>query len=245
MKSITNNLVKNIWKYRKGILVCLAALLLIGSGLGAETGVFSREIQWVYGSENSGNLADKAEQLEDATIPKPNHPETFTNDKLIFIGDSRTQDMMNAVSDNSIWSCKVGAGYDWMTTEGVPNIEGDIENNTAVIFLFGVNDPANIANYINYVNYKANEWDGLGAKTYYVAVGPVTNDPYVTNTQIEAFNESLKVSLAGVVYIDIYTYLMENGYSTVDGTHYPDNVSIAIYNYILSNLEETRSGIWG
>ncbi|MDO4649339.1 MAG: hypothetical protein Q4B26_11885 [Eubacteriales bacterium] len=195
--------------------------------------------------EDSKTSETDSASEEEATIPKPEHPETFTNDKLIFIGDSRTQDMMNAVSDNSIWSCRVGAGYEWMTSTGVPNIEGDIEDHTAVIFLFGVNDPANIANYINYVNYKANEWAGKGAKTYYVAVGPVTNDPYVSNAQIEAFNESLKVSLTGVVYIDIYTYLTENGYSTVDGTHYPDNVSIAIYNYILSHLEETRSGIWG
>ena len=35
------------------------------------------------------------------------------------------------------------------------------------------------------------------------------------------------------------------GFSTVDGTHYPDSVSVDIYNYILDHLEEQMSGIWG
>ena len=55
----------------------------------------------------------------------------------------------------------------------------------------------------------------------------------------------MEENLVGVNYIDIYSYLTENGYSTLDGTHYPDSVSEDIYDYILDSLEETRSGIWG
>ena len=154
-------------------------------------------------------------------------------------------DIMNAVQDNSIWSCKVGKGYNWMSGTGVPAIEGEIEKNTSVIFLMGVNDPPNLKHYINYINAKANEWAALGAQTYFVSVGPVTGDPYVTNDQIEVFNASMEASLAGVIYIDIYNYLMDTGFSTIDGTHYPDWISINIYNYILEHLEPESDGIWG
>ena len=182
---------------------------------------------------------------EEGMLSKPDHPETVTNDKLIFIGDSRTEAIRDAVQDDSIWSCLSSMGYDWMVSDGVPEIENEIEDNTAVIILMGVNDVHHVNEYIHYINQKAKEWTDLGASTYFVSVGPVEKDPYVTNDQIESFHSSMEANLIGVTYIDIYTHLMENGYSTLDGTHYPDDVSIEIYNYILDHLEEVRSGIWG
>ena len=197
------------------------------------------------GIEESGTEETNPVLLEDSELPAPADPGAYTKGKLIFIGDSRTVDIMNAVQDNSIWSCKVGKGYNWMSGTGVPAIEGEIEKNTSVIFLMGVNDPSNLKHYINYINAKANEWAALGAQTYFVSVGPVTGDPYVTNDQIEVFNASMEASLAGVIYIDIYNYLMDTGFSTIDGTHYPDWISINIYNYILEHLEPESDGIWG
>ena len=188
----------------------------------------------------------KSEQTsEEGTLSRPDHPDTVTNDKLIFVGDSRTEGIRDAVGDDSVWSCLSGKGYDWMVQTGVPQIEDEIEKNTAIIFLMGVNDPFNVNNYINYINEKAYEWAAIGAQTYFVSVGPVEKDPYITNAQIESFNTSMENNLSGVKYIDVYTHLVENGYDTVDGLHYPANVSIEIYNYILENLEEVRSGIWG
>ena len=181
---------------------------------------------------------------DEGTLSEPDHPVTPATEKMVFIGDSRTVDMMNAVHDGSVWACKVSMGYQWMATEAVPAVESYIDSGTAVIILMGVNDVHNISNYIGYTNEKAAEWAEKGAATYFVSVGPVTNDPYVTNAEIESFNAALQANLSGVYYIDIYTYLTENGFSTVDGTHYPDNVSIAIYNHIVESLEENRDGIW-
>ncbi|MBQ9063816.1 MAG: hypothetical protein IJ123_00030 [Blautia sp.] len=190
----------------------------------------------------AGEAADEASE---GILSVPDHPLSVMADKMVFIGDSRTVDMMNAVGDDSIWCCKVSMGYNWMVTEGVPAVDGYIDSNTAVIILLGVNDPHNISNYIGYTNEKAAEWAARGATTYFVSVGPVTADPYVTNAEIEAFNAALQANLSGVYYIDIYSYLMANGFSTIDGTHYPADVSIAIYNYIIDHLEENRVGIWG
>lgn len=191
------------------------------------------------------SAANVAEASEEGTLSRPERAETEENGKLIFIGDSRTEGIRDAVYDDSIWSCKCSMGYDWMSSTGVPDIEDEIDEYTSVIILMGVNDLYNINNYVNYINNKAIEWAGIGAKTYFVSVGPVENDKYTTNTEIESFNSEMEENLVGVNYIDVYSYLTENGYSTLDGTHYPDGVSEDIYDYILDSLEDTRSGIWG
>ena len=178
-------------------------------------------------------------------LSAPKHPVSTPIEKKIFIGDSRTVDLMNISQDDSIWACKDSMGYQWMVDEGIPAVEDEIEENSAVIIWLGVNDVHNIASYVEYVNQKAAEWKALGARTYYVSVGPVEADPYVTNTEIEAFNTYLQNNLIDVGYIDIYTYLLENGYATLDGTHYTDDVSSTIYHYIMDHLDESRTGLWG
>lgn len=182
---------------------------------------------------------------EEGTISKPSHAEASQKDKLIFVGDSRTEGIRDAVQDDSIWSCLSSMGYDWLVSTGVPQIEEEIEDNTSVIILMGVNDVDNSNKYVQYINEKAKEWTDLGASTYFVSVGPVEKDSYVTNEQIESFNDAMEANLIGVTYIDVYSYLMETGYSTLDGIHYPETVSVEIYKYILDNLEETTGGIWG
>ena len=109
----------------------------------------------------------------------------------------------------------------------------------------GLRPCANVNDYISYINSKAAEWGNRGAQTYFVSVGPVQNDPYCSNAEIESFNAAMQANLSGVTYIDVYSHLVSEGFSTVDGTHYPDSVSVDIYNYILDHLEEQRSGIWG
>ena len=190
-------------------------------------------------------ILPKSENLkEEGTLSKPeNLKEEGT---VIFVGDSRTVGMCDAVSDDNIWSCKSGMGYAWMSSTGVPQIEEYIGKDTSIVIWMGVNDVSQISNYVSYVNVKANEWEALGATTYYVSLGPVEQDPYVTNEEIEQFNEILEKNLLGVQYIDVYSYLKEIGFSTTDGIHYPDSVSEDIYEYILENLEESgSSSIWG
>ena len=153
----------------------------------------------------------------EGTISKPSHAENFRQDKLIFVGDSRTEGIRDAVHDDSIWSCLSSMGYDWLISTGVPQIEQEIVDNTSVILLVGINDVHNLNKYVQYINEKAKEWTDLGASTYFVSVGPVENASYVTNEQIESFNAAMEANLLGVTYIDVYEHLMETGYSTVDG----------------------------
>ena len=71
--------------------------------------------------------ASLTENQEEGTLSKPDHPDTVSADKLIFIGDSRTEGIRDAVQDDSVWSCLSSMGYDWMVSTGVPQVEDEIE----------------------------------------------------------------------------------------------------------------------
>ena len=208
------------------------------------------DLESVYADKEEPATEEATEAVAD-TEAEADKTYTFTDvtqdyfDDAVFIGDSRTEGLRDAVNDDSIWSCLSSMGYDWMVSTGVPQVEDQIEDNTAVIILMGVNDLYHVNDYISYINSKAAEWGNRGAQTYFVSVGPVQNDPYCSNAEIESFNAAMQANLSGVTYIDVYSHLVSEGFSTVDGTHYPDSVSVDIYNYILDHLEEQRSGIWG
>ena len=71
--------------------------------------------------------ADEQNTAEQGTLSKPDHPDTVSADKLVFIGDSRTEGLRDAVNDDSVWSCLSSMGYDWMVSTGVPQVEDQIE----------------------------------------------------------------------------------------------------------------------
>ena len=66
---------------------------------------------------------DKQNPADQGTLSKPDHPDTISADKLVFIGDSRTEGLRDAVNDDSIWSCLSSMGYDWTVSTGVPQVE--------------------------------------------------------------------------------------------------------------------------
>ena len=67
-----------------------------------------------------------------------------------------------------------------------------------------------------------------------MAVGQVTDDPYVTNEEIEDFNSRMKNGVTNVKYIDLYSYLKKQGYKTTDSTHYDNETTWKIYRYLMS-----------
>lgn len=144
--------------------------------------------------------------------------------------------MSSAVGGNDTWSGKVSAGLDWMKSSGVPNVESNIKNGSAVIILMGVNDLYHADSYISYINEKANSWKSKGATTYFVSVNPTENSYSHLNTDIDSFNQKLKNGLVNVNYIDTNSYLKSNGFSTTDGLHYTQDTYNKIYNYIKSHL---------
>lgn len=157
----------------------------------------------------------------------------------IWIGDSRTVGMKSAVTENkhNVWSCKTSMGLPWMKSTGIPSIESKISSNSAIIILMGVNDLSNSKSYIKYVNEKAPSWNKKGANVYFVSVNPTEGSYSDLDIKIKNFNSALKRGLSSSVkYIDTYSYLVKNGFSTTDGLHYNNSTYKDIYNYVLKHL---------
>ena len=155
----------------------------------------------------------------------------------IFTGDSRTVGMELAVGSKhpeTKFIAQISIGYSWMKNNAIPQIVSSMSNNTKIVFLFGVNDLHNIDNYIK--EYKTFEKQYKNSnKIYYVSVNPVNNEVSVTNEQIENFNIKLK-EFAGNRYIDTYSMLKKDGYSSSDGLHYDTSTNEKIYNYIINSI---------
>ena len=108
-----------------------------------------------------------------------------------------------------------------------------------MIINFGVNDLVNVDNYIDLVNKNIDAWSDAGISVYYASVTPVSSYPTVNNAQIEAFNKKLKASLdSRIKWIDAYSYLNRNGFSTPDGLHYTPETYKKLYSYYLSVIDQ-------
>ncbi len=165
--------------------------------------------------------------------------EEFTG-KYIFVGDSRIVGMSSAVSaSNTVFIGKVGSGYSWLKSTASTKLAKylNADANAKVIFAFGVNDLGNISSYISY--YKKLIAKYPNTEFYMMSVNPVnetTAKKYgytVKNSQIKTFNTKLKKAFSSR-YVDTYTYLTNNGFSTSDGIHYKSSTYKKIYNYVIS-----------
>ena len=97
-----------------------------------------------------------------------------------------------------------------------PQAESYASSGTAFVILMGVNDLYHQNSYISAINQKAAEWKKKGAVVYFASVGPVQNDPYTSNSEIESFNRALKNGLSSDVgYIDLYGELIQMPYPRI------------------------------
>ncbi len=224
---------------------------------------------WTSNGASAGtqSLGLRVEALQVRILPKGSSAPGNTNcpftthakkPHMILVGDSRTCCMYDAMhgtdtnnllatdSRGDIWSAKVGAGYSWMVSTGVPQIEDRINKNTAVVILLGINDELNSYNwnrYISYINSKANAWVKRGAAVYYSSITPVgmhtgiDSDGYNSNKgDISRWNAAMRAGLSpNVTYLDTFNAIINN-YRTVDGLHYNNETSRRLYNYVRNNV---------
>lgn len=156
---------------------------------------------------------------------------------ILFIGDSRCVQMQEAVGGgNSSWVAENSKGYDWFSTKGLERAEPSIGKGTKVVICLGVNDTRNASKYAELINAKAAEWAARGAKTYFVSVNPVWENPYVTEEQVQNFNGTIVGLLSGVRWIDTHSFLEASGYRLVDGLHYDGDTYVKIFNAIVGSL---------
>lgn len=187
-------------------------------------------------SGETTNLDSQIEDLEEATSDVD--ASSSFNKINIFVGDSRTVGMMNAVSkNNDEWICKVSSDYNWLVNIANSSVENKINEQANVFILMGINDLHNYQKYISYINDLAIKVSEKGGRTYFVSVNPTNRSADYLNDDIDEFNLKVKNGLSSyVTYIDTNSYLMNNGFSSSDGIHYTNTTYKQIYSLIKSNI---------
>lgn len=156
---------------------------------------------------------------------------------VVMIGDSRCVMMQAATGGGGVtWICENSKGYDWMVSNAIPRAETVIGKGTKVVICLGVNDVGNAPKYVAMINQKAAEWAARGAKTYYVSVNPVTENPWVNEELVVNFNNYVSSGLVGVKWIDTHSALVSTGYHLTDGIHFNGSDSVRIFNMIIGSL---------
>ena len=194
-------------------------------------------------SQTDDDLIEDDSDTDDGDKDKDDEKKASIN-RVVYIGDSRTEGLRDVNSDSkNTFICLSSMGYDWMLSTAFPQAESYASSGTAFVILMGVNDLYHQNSYISAINQKAAEWKKKGAVVYFASVGPVQNDPYTSNSEIESFNRALKNGLSSdVAYIDLYGELNKSGYQTVDGTHYTNAVSKNILFFIGQQVALGGSG---
>lgn len=156
---------------------------------------------------------------------------------VIFLGDSRTVGMNNAIeqSNNAYFVAEVGKGYNWFVKDGISAINSIMENNKyisswIIITNLGVNDLGNVNKYKDKYNELLScDWNNV--TLCYLSVNPVDESKChaVTNKKIQEFNS---VFAEEDLYIDTYSYVLENMTSR-DGLHYSSSNYKIIYEMVI------------
>lgn len=164
---------------------------------------------------------------------------------VIFVGDSRTGQMANAVGGTAAWpgtafvAC-FGGGVDWLSTaQAKKDVDQYVTPGSVIILNYGVNDLSRHNDYITTINRYAQDWISKGATVYFASVGPVGENEYgKRNWAVEYFNNRLNNRLdARIGRLNLYVFLTGSGYTTqADGLHYDGATYAAMFRFLMQSI---------
>lgn len=164
---------------------------------------------------------------------------------VIFVGDSRTGQMANAVGGTAAWpgtafvAC-FGGGVDWLSTaQAKKQVDQYVTPGAVIILNYGVNDLSRHNDYIATINRYAQDWISKGATVYFASVGPVGENEYgKRNWAVEYFNNQLNNRLdARIGRLNLYAFLTGSGYVTLaDGLHYDGATYAAMFQFLMQSI---------
>lgn len=222
---------------KKQTYLCIAAIMAAFLILGAVAVFLTLNFGDGLFSDTKAQ-SDAESEFHFETEARSTEPSADSRDHfLIWVGDSRTVGMRDAVRDECVYIGASGEGYNWFTYSGEAQMEAAIleEPDAPVVFNLGVNDYENIDLYIK-------EYQRLTEKFpdtvfYFLSVNPI--DPAlcqnITNEQIADFNSRLKESFPDT-YIDSFTYLMANEIVPFDGVHYSEDAYQMLHDFVVNEL---------
>lgn len=164
---------------------------------------------------------------------------------VIFVGDSRTGQMANAVGGTAAWpgtafvAC-FGGGVDWLSTaQAKKDVDQYVAPGSVIILNYGVNDLSRHNDYITTINRYTQDWISKGATVYFASVGPVGENEYgKRNWAVEYFNNQLNNRLdARIGRLNLYMFLTGSGYTTqADGLHYDGATYAAMFRFLMQSI---------
>lgn len=164
---------------------------------------------------------------------------------VIFVEDSRTGQMANAVGGTAAWpgtafvAC-FGGGVDWLSTaQAKKDVDQYVTPGSVIILNYGVNDLSRHNDYITTINRYAQDWISKGATVYFASVGPVGENEYgKRNWAVEYFNNQLNNRLdARIGRLNLYVFLTGSGYTTqADGLHYDGATYAAMFRFLMQSI---------
>lgn len=164
---------------------------------------------------------------------------------VIFVGDSRTGQMANAVGGTAAWpgtafvAC-FGGGVDWLSSaQAKKDVDQYVTPGSVIILNYGVNDLSRHNDYITTINRYAQDWISKGATVYFASVGPVGENEYgKRNWAVEYFNNQLNNRLdARIGRLNLYVFLAGSGYTTqADGLHYDGATYAAMFRFLMQSI---------
>ena len=164
---------------------------------------------------------------------------------VIFVGDSRTGQMANAVGGTAAWpgtafAACFGGGVDWLSTaQAKKEVDQYVTPGAVIILNYGVNDLSRHNDYIATINRYAQNWISKGATVYFASVGPVGENEYgKRNWAVEYFNNQLNNRLdARIGRLNLYAFLTGSGYVTqADGLHYDGATYAAMFQFLMQSI---------
>ena len=164
---------------------------------------------------------------------------------VIFVGDSRTGQMANAVGGTAAWpgtafAACFGGGVDWLSTaQAKKQVDQYVTPGAVIILNYGVNDLSRHNDYIATINRYAQDWISKGATVYFASVGPVGENEYgKRNWAVEYFNNQLNNRLdARIGRLNLYAFLTGSGYVTqADGLHYDGATYAAMFQFLMQSI---------
>jgi len=144
---------------------------------------------------------------------------------------------------DDVFIAEVSMGYSYLVSNS-DYIRSIADGDSALIIGLGVNDMGNLNNYITYINKLAAE---LPCDVYYMSVNPVDEEAeektsyHTKNETINNFNNSMRLNLVNVTYIDCNNFIYDVGFDTRDGVHFTKETYQNMYNFIKDFVKASRA----
>lgn len=236
---------KNINEALKQLFVASLAILFTGTLISPEC-IMARTENAMQESKitttTKNNSSIKYVRYEERSTLIADMKQPF-NPGYIFVGDSRFVGMDMVVSveakENQFLIAECGKGCQWLKNTAETKMEEICAAHPEItdwylVTNLGVNDRYNEDAYVEEYEKLAEEYTIL-----FVSVNPLesiagsdVDKINAENAEVNALNDAIKDSEAVSYYIDTHTYMIENGFQTVDGLHYTNSTYQNIYDYI-------------